>query len=78
MKQIWELRQPDRNTASSLSRQLGLQSLTAKLLNNRSIYHLEDAKRFLKPSFKDLPPPAVLEDIDTATARIVTAIENKE
>jgi len=78
MKQIWELRQPDRNTASSLSRQLGLQSLTAKLLNNRSIYLLEDAKRFLKPSFKDLPPPTVLEDIDTATARIVTAIENKE
>jgi len=78
MKQKWELRQPDRNTASSLSRQLGLKSLTAKLLNNRSIYHLEDAQRFLKPSLKDLPPPTVLEDMDTATSRIVTAIENKE
>jgi single-stranded-DNA-specific exonuclease len=78
MKQLWELRQPERSTAARLSRQLGLHALTAKLLNNRSIYLLEDAQRFLKPSFKDLPPPDVLEDMDTATARIVRAVEHKE
>ena len=78
MKRKWEIKQSDSNIASSLSRQLGLLPLTAKLLNNRSIRHLEDARRFLKPSFKDLPPPALLKDIDKAASRIVAAIENKE
>ena len=78
MKMKWEIRQPDRHAAAKLGRGLGLQPLTARLLNNRFIYRLEDAKRFLKPSFKDLPPPALLKDIEKASSRIVEAIENKE
>ncbi len=78
MKLKWEKRQPDRDTVSMLTRQLGLLPLTAKLLNNRAIYDLEEARGFLRPSFKDLPPPSLLKDIDAASLRIVAALEKKE
>lgn len=78
MKLTWKIRQSDQDTASDLAQQMGLHPLTARLLNNRSIFSLEEAEHFLHPSLKDLPPPSLLKDIDVASARIVAALENKE
>ena len=78
MKLTWKIQQSDQDTVSDLTRQMGLHPLTARLLNNRSIFSQEEAERFLRPSLKDLPPPGLLKDIDVASARIVAALENKE
>jgi single-stranded-DNA-specific exonuclease len=78
MKMNWELRQTDQNTVAMLTQEFGLSPLIARILNNRFIFSQEEAERFLNPSFKDLPPPSLLKDIDKATERIVSAIENKE
>ena len=78
MKKNWNIIQTDQNTITELSREFGLHPLIARLLNNRFIYSPKEADRFLRPSFKDLPSPSLLIDIDKATARIVSAIEKKE
>jgi len=78
MKLTWKIRQSDQDTVSDLTRQMGLHPLTARLLNNRSIFNPEEAERFLRPSLKDLPSPTLLKDIDVAGARIVAALESKE
>ena len=78
MKLTWKIRQSDQDTVSELAQQLGLHPLTARLLNNRSIFSPVEAEHFLHPSLKDLPPPSLLKDIDVASARIVDALENKE
>lgn len=63
MKMKWKMNQPDPNMVDRLVRKMGLHPLTARLISNRSIATVEDAARFLKPSFKDLPPPTLLKDI---------------
>lgn len=78
MRQEWKIQLTNLRAASRLSRELGLHPLTANLLANRSICGVAAAKRFIRPSLKDLPPPSLLKDIEKATARIVAAIEKKE
>lgn len=65
-----------------LASQLELSLLAAKILRIRMSTWREPtlaaAKRFLKPSFQDLPHPLLLKDMDHAVERVVRAIEEKQ
>ncbi len=78
MEKRWVLCHLDADKSTSLSRQLGISSLTAQVLINRGIDEPESARAFLDPSLADLHNPQLLKGIKEAVGRIETAIEQQE
>jgi len=75
---IWEIRSFDPKRAENLTSELGVSSITARLLCLRGINTSDQAKRFLSPSIDYLHNPLILADMETAVERILLAIEQKE
>ncbi len=75
---IWETRSFDPKRAETLTSELGVSSITARLLCLRGINTSDQAKRFLSPSIDHLHDPLILADMGTAVERILLAIEQKE
>jgi single-stranded-DNA-specific exonuclease len=78
MEKRWALCHLDADRSTSLSKELGISSLTAQVLINRGIDEPEIAKAFLDPSLADLHNPQQLKGIKAAVVRIETAIEKQE
>ncbi len=75
---IWEPVACDDAQAAVMARELGVSPITARLLCIRGLGDLERARRFLKPSLKDLHDPFLLTDMTPAVERILAAIARKE
>lgn len=63
---------------SRLTESLGLSPITARVLVNRGMDSVDEAKRFLAPSAEDLFDPFLLPDIEKAVDRLVKAIQGNE
>ncbi|MDT0690351.1 single-stranded-DNA-specific exonuclease RecJ [Salegentibacter sp. F188] len=75
----WTLKpKPDQETVIKLSEELGVGKPIASLLVQRGITTFEDAKKFFRPSLKDLHDPYLMKDMDLAVARIEKAIASEE
>jgi single-stranded-DNA-specific exonuclease len=61
-----------------IQKHLECHPILAAVLANRDIGSAEDAELFLNPTFQSLPNPMELSGMSEATARISSAIENKE
>jgi single-stranded-DNA-specific exonuclease len=75
---IWEVRRPDQTAIATLREALGLDALTATLLVNRRLDDPEEAKAFLEPRLSSLPDPSLMAGMDSAVARILSALDAKE
>lgn len=75
----WTL-QPKQNPEKvmQLSQSLGVIPLIAELLLQRGIETFEEAKKFFRPSLKELHDPFLMKDMDVAVARIEKAITAEE
>ena len=73
---IWQNVACDEDATAALSRELGVSSVTARLLCIRGLGTLDEARRFLSPRLDDLHDPFALADMSTAVDRILTAIES--
>ena len=74
----WVLAKRDNPAVARLVEQLSLSELVAVLLVNRQISGVEQARQFLAPRLQDMPDPRIMQDMDRAVARIITAIERRE
>lgn len=74
----WNLLTPDPDQAEELSRQLNLPLQVTRLLINRGIKGLDQAREFFSPSLSNLPPPGLMKDMEKAVSRICRAIQEKE
>lgn len=75
----WTLKpKPDAQVVKSLANDLGIDSKLASILVQRDIKTFEEAKRFFRPSLKDLHDPFLMQDMDIAVSRINKAIKNEE
>lgn len=75
----WTLKPiPVAEKVNSLSRALNVDRIIASLLVQRGIETFEEAKKFFRPSLKDLHDPFLMKDMDKAVERIEKAIENGE
>lgn len=75
----WTLKpKPDQETVSHLSQVLGVEKAIASLLAQRGITTFEEAKKFFRPSLKDLHDPFLMKDMELAVERIEKAIEDGE
>jgi len=75
---IWQSVTCDEGLAGTLSRELGVSPVTARLLCIRGHGSLDEARRFLSPRLEDLHDPFRLADMPVAVDRILAAIAAKE
>ena len=75
---IWQPHPCDDGQADILAHELGISSITARLLSIRGLGDLDAARRFLKPSLDDLHDPFGLADMGRAVDRILAAIDRRE
>lgn len=71
-------RTEDEQRVSSLKKQLGIPETIARLLALRGIADFEAARRFFRPSLKQLHDPFLMKDMDQGAERLADAIRNQE
>jgi single-stranded-DNA-specific exonuclease len=62
----------------ALSRALGINQVLANLLVQRGIHTFDEAKSFFRPDLAHLHDPFLMQDMEAAVERILTAINSKE
>ena len=62
----WVFRSRNEELQETLSRRLNIGHLTARVLINRGMTSLEEARAFLSPDLTDLYDPKLLPDMDLA------------
>ncbi|CAN7307459.1 single-stranded-DNA-specific exonuclease RecJ [Rossellomorea sp. LjRoot5] len=77
-KTRWTLTETDKHKIAELANELKVPSLVAKLLINRDLDDVEEARNFLFDSGDSFHDPFLFEDMKKATERIHKAIENGE
>jgi len=70
--------QPDPDSIKIFIDTLKVPRIIARILFNRGIQSLDDAKWFFKQDWEDLYDPFLMEDMDKAVDRVVKALEEKE
>ncbi len=71
----WTLKpKPDSEKVKALSQALGVDGIIASLLVQRGVETFEEARKFFRPSLKDLHDPFLMKDMDQAVNRIERAI----
>jgi len=74
----WRMIEPSQTVQDNLTRELGIHPILSRILSNRDITNLDDAKRYLTPSLQDLHNPFLLKDMQKAVGRVIKAIHNRE
>jgi single-stranded-DNA-specific exonuclease len=75
---LWRSRQGDARVGEAIAERLGVPEIVGRLLAQRAI-DVDHAPGFLAPRLRDqLPDPAHLRDMETASERLVRAVENGE
>ena len=75
----WSLKpKPNPDIVAQLCQSLGVSKPIASLLAQRGIETFEQARKFFRPSLKDLHDPFLMKDMESAVQRIQIAIENDE
>ncbi|WP_304137091.1 single-stranded-DNA-specific exonuclease RecJ [Mesonia mobilis] len=69
---------PNPEKVQKLQQALGVEKAIATLLVQRGIETFEEAKKFFRPSLKDLHDPFLMKDMDKAVARIEQALAEGE
>ena len=75
---IWAERPCDAEAVEQLARELQVSPVTARLLCIRGLGEIDQARRFLVPSLRDLHDPFGLADMGLAVDRILGAIARQE
>ena len=75
---IWKYQNPDIDTSLTFAAEFGIPPLVARLLVNRGIKTVEDARTYLYPTYADLHSPFDMADMAKAIERIRLAIKNGE
>lgn len=78
MQKDWQIRAADPSVVGRLLAGFGCHPAIARILVNRGITTIAEARRFLTPSLQDLRHPSSLRGIDRAAERIVRAVRNRE
>lgn len=79
MAKRWEKKNnPTTNAVHGLSHTIGLSDVLSIVLINRGITGAEKAMQFLHPALQDLPSPFLIEGMELAVSRIITALKKHE
>lgn len=75
----WKLTpEPDAAGVEKLCKEINVSGPVGKILYQRNITNLEEAKYFFRPSLDDLHDPFLMQDMDKAVKRLQKAIAQRE
>ncbi len=75
----WEVFSQDESLIANLMSRLGVSELISRMIYNRNVRSIDEAKVLLQPMIKDLmPDPRQMLDMDKATQRVVRALNDEE
>lgn len=74
----WKFTYEEMAASPGIGRELSISPLTERLLVQRGVTTLEQAKQFLHPDLSALTEPGLLHDMEKAAKRVMTAIEKEE
>ncbi len=74
----WTFREADQDAVMALQQQLRVHPVLCRLMVQRGIYTVEQAKAFFRPSLADLHDPFLMKDMILAVERIERAISDGE
>lgn len=75
----WTLKNyTEKEKINKLAKDLQVEKTIAKILCQRNIETFEEAKKYFRPSLKDIHNPFLMKDMDLAVTRIEKAISNNE
>ncbi len=78
LDRVWKLKQFNERNVIYLSQKYNLKYIVAKLISIRGIEN-DYVENFINPNINEsLPNPKKLKDIDSATSRVIQAIEKKQ
>ena len=78
MNRRWEIIPSDPKLQEAFSRELEISPLTAQVLINRGITHVDQADQFLHPSLSRLHSPFLMKDMEKAVDRVIQALSRGE
>ena len=78
MKQNWLIKKIDAEKVSQVSKELGIESHLAYILNGKGFSDIKDIEEFLHPQLSDMYSPFLMNGIYEAIDRIKAAISNGE
>lgn len=81
MSNEWKFLTPSSDLVSreeSMAKELGISPILCKLLLQRGITSIEEAKKFFRPQLQDLHDPFLMKDMDKAVERLNLAMGRKE
>ena len=81
MNYIWQFNEPERNSqeiANSLAKELDIDPTLGKLLVDRGIKTVEEARTFFRPQLTSLLDPFLFRDMAVAVKRMNDALGRKE
>ncbi|MBB2146894.1 single-stranded-DNA-specific exonuclease RecJ [Pedobacter sp. LMG 31464] len=79
MEKRWAQIEPgDVETCKTLAQELNIAYSLAQLLVQRGITNFEDARYFFRPTLTQLHDPFLMKDMEKATVRITSALQNQE
>lgn len=74
----WHLRETNPDIQDMLVRELGINPLISQLMINRDIVDPDNARRYLSPSLNNLHNPFLMQDMQKAVDRLISAIHHHE
>ncbi|MDQ0287081.1 single-stranded-DNA-specific exonuclease [Desulfofundulus luciae] len=77
-EKVWRVKEENPVLQQILSRKLGISPLLARLLVNRGVLTVEDARLFLKGNLNQAGDPYLLPDMHRAVEIILAAIKNRK
>ncbi len=79
MAKRWEKRNnAQENKITKLSQSLGISEVLSTVLVNRGMTDEDEIMRFLYPDLKDMPSPFLIEGMEKAVNRIISALQKHE
>ena len=79
MEKKWLIKsQPDTTVLEQLRSELKVDNVIANLLLQRNIRNFQEAENFFRPKLEDLHDPFLMDGMEMAVNRLISAIENKE
>ena len=70
--------QEQREAAKSLSKEIGINPILCRLLQERGIQTADEAKHFFRPQLNELHNPFLMKDMEAAVERLNQAMGRKE
>lgn len=74
----WKVSENDTEIQTLFVKEFGIHPLISQIMTCRNILSLDEAKRYLNPSLKDLYNPFMMQDMHLAVDRVIKSIFNKE